>query len=66
MSPSWGFVIYNWIINCFYDFSLYVIVHPEDIEKREYKLKKDITELELQRDELLVTNLNMKTDMAEV
>ena len=44
----------------------FLAVHPEDIEEREKRLKQEVSELELQRDELLVTNLQMKTDMAEV
>lgn len=46
-------------------FALYV-VHPDDIETREKKLKAEISELKLQIEELLAKNMKMTVDISEV
>lgn len=43
-----------------------LLVHPDEIQNNDRQLKAEISALELKVNELLVTNMNMKTDLSEV
>ncbi|XP_067928441.1 uncharacterized protein [Watersipora subatra] len=43
-----------------------IMIHPDDIESREKKLKAEISELSIQVEQLLAANMSMKLDICQV